>query len=490
LAHGGLRGLPDRLLRAVAQVIRGEGPLSSEAWETLKRRTVEEGFGQFNDAGDLVIYRPYLERCVLYEPTLQDMEQLVDVLDRDRNVEGLDALGAAGATSLAEPALAERALRAALRHGHAPSAVLLSFIALQSPERFGEAESLARQAIAASVSAGHVVLGLALARQPGREAEAEAAFRTAIAEGTSGDVTTAWFNLGNLLLRLPGRQADAEHAFRAGADRDDPLSLSALTGLLAYASGREADAEAALRRFLEAAPESETFLGYVKRAHLLLGLMLFDRGGDDDTAAEHLTQGLEMRPRLFPPGLQEELQRLEGHAREYLERNTAGRAALANAAAQRLAERWNEIGFDSSLLSEVRRFEAKALFHAEMGSADEALSHMRLAVALAGQLPDPHIEIVATLNFGVLHYRLKRYPDARAAFASALDLIEAHTAGSDLRALLAGALLNLGRTEAVCGDIAAARHNLERARGLFAALGDRDSQHHAEWELSSLRENI
>ncbi len=50
-----------QILRAVAEEIRGTGRMSPETWDEVLRRTQEEGFARFDDAGNLLTYRPYLE---------------------------------------------------------------------------------------------------------------------------------------------------------------------------------------------------------------------------------------------------------------------------------------------------------------------------------------------------------------------------------------------------------------------------------------------
>jgi hypothetical protein len=62
--------------RAVAEQIRRNGRLADETWERLCRRTREEGFGAFNTAREFQTYRPYLELCVEYIPTTNDLNRL------------------------------------------------------------------------------------------------------------------------------------------------------------------------------------------------------------------------------------------------------------------------------------------------------------------------------------------------------------------------------------------------------------------------------
>ena len=57
--------LPHPLVRAVAERMRGSGPVDRETWEALVRRTREEGFAELDEeTGDIRYYPPYLERCV------------------------------------------------------------------------------------------------------------------------------------------------------------------------------------------------------------------------------------------------------------------------------------------------------------------------------------------------------------------------------------------------------------------------------------------
>jgi tetratricopeptide (TPR) repeat protein len=81
--------LPAKTLRAVAEEIRGDGRVGSETWDILQRRTLKEGFGQFDDTGNFQTYWPYLERCVSYEPSEEEIEQLQPILARDGDVTGL-----------------------------------------------------------------------------------------------------------------------------------------------------------------------------------------------------------------------------------------------------------------------------------------------------------------------------------------------------------------------------------------------------------------
>ncbi len=156
LLHGARRPtFPEPLLRAVAERVRGNAPLAQETWDALKERTVTQGFGQFNAAGDFLIYRPYLEQCVTYEPTPDDYAALLNLLSERADAEGLLYLGVA--CHERDSHLAEVAYREATRAG---------------------------------VAAAWLNLGNLLTKQ-GRDTEAEAAYR----EATRAGLAAAWNNL-------------------------------------------------------------------------------------------------------------------------------------------------------------------------------------------------------------------------------------------------------------------------------------------------------
>lgn len=80
-------------LRAVAEEIRGNGRMSPETWDALVQRTQEEGFASFDDGGNLLTYRPYLEQCVSYKPSSEEIVDLQPILSRERDSNGLLYLG-------------------------------------------------------------------------------------------------------------------------------------------------------------------------------------------------------------------------------------------------------------------------------------------------------------------------------------------------------------------------------------------------------------
>ena len=236
------------LLKAIAEQIRGEGRLGAEIWERLCNRTREEGFGYFDSTNDVFqTYRPYLEECVTYNPSTEEIEALLPILINAEDYDGLLYLG----STLHEKqrlSLAERACRVSIDGGNKSAYGELGMLLSEQPGREAEAEQAYRQAIEAGVAWVHGSLGLLLSKQPGREAEAEQVYRQGIEAGS--DIT--YLNLGNLLAEQPGREAEAEQAYRQGINRSrndlSKLFYIALGGFLARQPGREADAEQALRQ--------------------------------------------------------------------------------------------------------------------------------------------------------------------------------------------------------------------------------------------------
>jgi tetratricopeptide (TPR) repeat protein len=83
------------ILRAVIKEIWGDGRMSREAWDAVRQRTREEGFGTFRHDEDgqyFETYQPYLGQCVDYEPSEEDVDQLVSVLSQECDWEGLTYL--------------------------------------------------------------------------------------------------------------------------------------------------------------------------------------------------------------------------------------------------------------------------------------------------------------------------------------------------------------------------------------------------------------
>lgn len=82
--------LPHAMVRACAERVRGAAPLNDETWEALIRRTREEGFVELDEEnGNISYYSPYLERCVLYTPSLDDFKRLQPLMEEAGNLLGL-----------------------------------------------------------------------------------------------------------------------------------------------------------------------------------------------------------------------------------------------------------------------------------------------------------------------------------------------------------------------------------------------------------------
>jgi len=178
-----------KTLRIVAEKIRGSGPLSNELWETLQRLTQMEGFGQIDSAtGEFLTYRPYIEECIDYTPSLEEIEALITNLADLRDYIGLCYLS---------------------------EALLMKY-------KSSRAEEAARISIAGGEKSAYSVLGLILTRQLGRESEAEEAYQRAI---DAGD-TAAYNNLGLLLAGQVGRNNEAELIYRQSKQ-----ALKALTSI-------------------------------------------------------------------------------------------------------------------------------------------------------------------------------------------------------------------------------------------------------------------
>jgi tetratricopeptide (TPR) repeat protein len=77
------------ILKAVAEQILGDGRINSDIWEILQRRTQEEGFGQFDSTENFQPYPYYLEECVSYIPSKDEIEKLQPILLREDDSNGL-----------------------------------------------------------------------------------------------------------------------------------------------------------------------------------------------------------------------------------------------------------------------------------------------------------------------------------------------------------------------------------------------------------------
>jgi tetratricopeptide (TPR) repeat protein len=241
LDRGGQPRLREDTVRAVAETIRGNQPLSNETWDALRRRTEEEGFGVFV-GGEFRTYRPYLEspECVGYEPGEDEIEALLPLLQARRDFEGLFYLGAEWQETNAD--LAKRAYQAAADGGIGRAANNLGTILMEEGD-LDEAEAALNRAIELGADLAYGNLGKLLSDHTDRTQEAEGAFRAGAARG----IANARFGLGHHLAKQKGREADAEAAYREAIERGDNGALLNLGNLLKDVPGRRADAEQLVR---------------------------------------------------------------------------------------------------------------------------------------------------------------------------------------------------------------------------------------------------
>jgi Flp pilus assembly protein TadD len=179
------------------------------------------------------------------------------------------------------------------------------FIDTDNPARLGEAERLARQALAVypTYDSAYTTLGAILARQ-GKDAEAEAAFRRAMELAPAR--VPAQANLGVLYARS-GRYAEAlpllRGAFSKAPEHPGLRGHLGLTlrneGVVLARAGRLPEAEALLAEAVRVTPEDPD-------AHRNLGLLLWEQGRLDQ-AGPHLERAAALRP--ADPGLQQLLAR-------------------------------------------------------------------------------------------------------------------------------------------------------------------------------------
>jgi len=230
------------VLRTVAEEIRGATPLSPDVWEALQRRTQEEGFGRFDDDGRFQIYRPYIERCVLYRPSEEDLERLLPILAREDDDEGLFFLG----TIYAEKGRYQQAL-VAYETAVGRSGTYLPLI-LSNKSAVLSLLGRAKEALEAAETALAFMPDLAEAwnnkgtalNSLGRLEEALEAVDRALS--LNPDYPDAWTNKGSALLAL----GSPEEALRA---QDRALTLKPMEP---RHWSNKAHALLALRRFEEA----------------------------------------------------------------------------------------------------------------------------------------------------------------------------------------------------------------------------------------------
>lgn len=263
-------------LLKVAQAV-GTDNVSRDVWERIKERTQDEGFGRFTVSGEFETYRPYLEKCVSYQPLPPMIERLVPLLMAEGDDEGMFYLGVALYLDF-HSEHAEDAWRAVRGKSRMLARNNLCILLSDQPGREQEAEQACRDAIAAGIPIAYHNLGNLLAKQPGREQEAEQAYRDAISRG----YYPAYSGLGNLLTDA-GRNEEAEQAYRAGVAAGFVLAHANLGQLLRRQPGRVSDAEQAFRMAAEQ--------GFTE-AYNNLGLLLAEQPGREAEAEQAYRDGI------------------------------------------------------------------------------------------------------------------------------------------------------------------------------------------------------
>ena len=238
---GGQAALYEPLARAVAETIRGDRPIAKQTWETLCRRTREEGFGRFAESG-FQTYRPYLEECVRYNPTRNDLVELCEHLKRTA------------------------------RWGR-----LVSFASQQFAQ--GDA-ALARTAFGYAIDSGAafyaadaaITLGKLLADEQDYQG-ARTAFQQALESGNANQVPRAAVHLG-MLHAEHGHQADARAALEQAIDSAHPVQAPRAAVQLGMLLADQHDVAGA-RTALEYAIDSWAAF-YAADAAITLGKLLAD----------------------------------------------------------------------------------------------------------------------------------------------------------------------------------------------------------------------
>ena len=393
------------LLKPVAEQIRGEGRIiGAETWERLRNRTLEEGFGHFDSTNDVFqTYRPYLEECVTYNPSTEEVEALLPILINVKDYDGLHYLG----STLHEKhrlSLAERACRVSIDGGNKSAYVVLGEVLAEQPGREADAEQAYRQAIDAGIDTAYNFLGNLLAEQPGREADAEQAYRQAIDSGED----IAYANIGNLLAEQPGREADAEQSYRQAIDAGLGFVNVNLGDFLSKQPGREADAEQAYRQAIDKTG------GSFQLVYLSLGNLLADQPGREADAEQAYREVINSDDMFVS-------------AMAYIQLGLLlckqpGREADAEQACRRAIELDDELGgqFDLNLLGLDQVYlQLGNLLADQPGREADAEQAYRQAIDLGSE----EVKTKASFSLGMLVAEQPgREADAEQAFKQAIDL--------------------------------------------------------------------
>ena len=221
---GGQAAFSESLARLVAETIRGDRPVAKQTWETLCRRTRDEGFGHFAESG-FRTYPPYLENCVSYDPT-HDLGQLCELLKNTARWSRLISF-ASERFAQGDVDRAQTAFRYAIDSGSdyyaADAAINLGKLLAQKQDYDG-ARTAFQQAVESrnvnQASRAAVHLGM-LDAAHGHQADARASFQRAIDSGSAAQAPRAAVQLGMLLASqddVAGARTAFQHAIDSGSD--------------------------------------------------------------------------------------------------------------------------------------------------------------------------------------------------------------------------------------------------------------------------------
>ena len=274
---GGQAAFSESLARLVAETIRGDRPVAKQTWETLCRRTRDEGFGHFAESG-FRTYPPYLENCVSYDPT-HDLGQLCELLKNTARWSRLISF-ASERFAQGDVDRAQTAFRYAIDSGSdyyaADAAINLGKLLAQKQDYDG-ARTAFQQAVESrnvnQASRAAVHLGM-LDAAHGHQADARASFQRAIDSGSAAQAPRAAVQLGMLLASqddVAGARTAFQHAIDSGSDYYAADAAINLGKLLAqkqdYDGARTAFQQAVESRNVNQASRAAVHLGMLDAAH-------------------------------------------------------------------------------------------------------------------------------------------------------------------------------------------------------------------------------
>jgi tetratricopeptide (TPR) repeat protein len=231
----------EKYARMVAEKIRGEDRFSQETWDELKRVTAEAGFGAFDESGWFTTYKPYIDECVQYEPSNDDLSKLGPILAEIGDVDSLTSLGF-WLLERGSEAGADICLQAAKLGSQSAIKIILLFIG-----RFRAFFFLALRWVSGLVRAGESsylqTLGVLYERR-GKFRWAACAYREALKAGY-GDARE---QLGMVLLRTASTKEEGRELLIDEAFCDETGNIAFWLGTaLQDCIGYEAETEELLR---------------------------------------------------------------------------------------------------------------------------------------------------------------------------------------------------------------------------------------------------